>query len=135
MKKTCYVACAMSGRHDAEVVAWQQQATDLLHEHFNVLTPSIDVAPFQHDRAVEIVARDFAMIDRCDVLLADCTRPSAGVAQEILHAYQAGKLVVAMVMPDQMVSPFIIAHAAVLVGTLEFACRAAIVGSQNGYRR
>ncbi len=77
-----------------------------LREHGEVLTefvgdPSVSRMGESALSAEAIYARDIALVDRSDVVVADVTVPSFGVGVEIAHAGHTGKPVLALHQPQE----------------------------------
>jgi len=80
------------GREDAalyrELIAFLSEKGEVLTEHVG----AADVREREKDLSDrEIYERDVALIRACDVLVAECTRPSLGVGYELAYAEAAGK--------------------------------------------
>lgn len=73
----------------------------------------------------EIVEGDLADIRGCDVVLANCWKPSYGTAMELVYAHGMGKRIVVVVPDPGRVSPWLRFHATVVVGSVEDGVRAA----------
>lgn len=67
----------------------------------------------------EIVELDKRDVHNCDVVLANCPKPSVGTSMEILLAWQLGKVVV-VVAPEPM-SPWLRYHATKVTGSMREA--------------
>ena len=68
----------------------------------------------------EIVERDKALIDRCDVLLVNHSKPSVGTSMEILYAWEKGKEVI-LISEDEALSPWLLYHSNKVFHSLEDA--------------
>lgn len=66
----------------------------------------------------DIINPDKADIDASAILLAFCWKTSVGTSQEILYAWERGKLVISVIPEELPVSPWISAHSHVLYRTL-----------------
>lgn len=120
---TIYLAGPIHGCTDAEACDWrtyvkQQYAGPTLDPMRRDYRGSEDEA------AEQIVELDKTDVEVCDVLLANCPRPSYGTAMEILYAWLMLKPVVVILPPEQPVSPWIRYHATVVVHTLDDALHA-----------
>lgn len=67
----------------------------------------------------EIVELDKLDIKECDIVLANCPKPSVGTSMEILLAWQLGRPVVAVV--DGSVSPWLRYHTTRICGSVKEA--------------
>lgn len=105
---------------DAEANDWRSQVrTDLQpHETFYTIDPMVrDYRGVEEKAYREIVDLDKIDVRRTDIVLANCTKPSAGTSMEIFYAWTLGKIVVSVADPNQ-VSPWVRYHSTVVVPTL-----------------
>ncbi|MBI4163505.1 MAG: hypothetical protein HY512_01465 [Candidatus Aenigmarchaeota archaeon] len=63
------------------------------------------------DGVKESVARDFDLLDKSDILLAEVSKPSHGVGMEIMYAHQKGKKIIFVKKKGTRVSSMAIMHA------------------------
>ena len=61
------------------------------------------------------IKRNFKLLDDCDMILADVTKPSHGVGMEILYAHQKGKKIIFLRKAGTKVSHMALFHANELV--------------------
>jgi len=57
------------------------------------------------------VARDFDLLDKSDILLAEVSKPSHGVGMEIMYAHQKGKKIIFVKRKGTRVSNMALMHA------------------------
>jgi len=99
-----YFSGSMSGGRD--LAHLYPHIIDHLKKYGEVLTEF--VADPRHTQLGEqqltpqaVYRRDIALIDRCDVLVAEVTVPSFGVGVEVAHAGMQGKPVLALYQPAE----------------------------------
>jgi len=66
----------------------------------------------------EIVELDKLDVEECDVVLANCPKPSVGTSMEVFYAHQLGKTVVSIVPEKEKASPWLNYHSTVLVESM-----------------
>lgn len=118
-----YLAGPIHGCTDEQAYGWRSYVRifDPLGVFAEFLDPmERDYRGFETDTPEQIVSEDKADIDACDVLLANCWKPSWGTAMEILYARERNKVVV--VVTDSA-SPWLAAHADFVTPSLESACQ------------
>lgn len=108
---------------DSEANDWRTRAKFLLessYTDFEIRDPMIrdyrDVTDIAYR---EIVDLDKIDVRTSDIILANCTQPSAGTSMEILYAHQHGKIVVPIV--SGVPSPWIRYHSTTIQPSLEDA--------------
>ncbi len=69
-----------------------------------------------------IVDPDKEAIDKCQIVLANCWKPSVGTSMEILYACERGKMVISVV-PEGDVSAWIFAHSDIVFHNIEQAVK------------
>lgn len=114
-----YLCGGINGLTDDEAKNWRE----LVKKHFPA---SID--PMRRDyrgqelyNASAIVEGDLQDLCECDVIIANCMRPSWGTAMEIFYAaHVLGKPVIAVVPDYKMASPWL-RHHSVMVENLDAA--------------
>lgn len=108
---------------DDDANDWRTQAKHLFscaHEEFKMLDPMIrDYRNITDIAYREIVDLDKIDVRTCDIVLANCTQPSAGTSMEIFYAHQLGKIVVPIVSGQP--SPWIKYHSTTIQPSLEKA--------------
>jgi nucleoside 2-deoxyribosyltransferase len=67
----------------------------------------------------EIVELDKIDVQECDVVIANCPKPSVGTSMEVFFAWQLGKTVA--VVAQEPVSPWLRYHSAKVFGTIKEA--------------
>jgi hypothetical protein len=60
--------------------------------------------------AAAIVENDKADIDRCDLLLMNCPKPSVGTSMEVLYGWENSKRVVVIIPGEGIPSPWLVYH-------------------------
>lgn len=101
MKKVYFAGSIRGGRGD---IALYARLIALLRQKAVVLTEFVgessleDIEQATLTDAV-IYARDMALEEQCDLLVAECTTPSLGVGYEISHAESLGKPVYLLYRP------------------------------------
>lgn len=109
---------------DAEANDWRQWVRDNLEapsDQFETIDPMIrDYRGVEEKAYREIVDLDKVDVRRTDIVLANCTKASAGTSMEIFYAWTLGKIVVSIADPKQ-VSPWVRYHSTTVVPTLEEA--------------
>ena len=104
---TVYLAGGINGLSDEDANDWREHAKGRLK--CDTLDPMRRDYRGKEDESVgEIVHGDLEDIDKSDVVLASCVRPSWGTAMEIHYAaYIAHKPVFAVVPEGRAVSPWL----------------------------
>lgn len=93
-KPKVYLAGPISGCNDEQKNAWRREVKHGFAEEFEFVDPMDDV--IDHTSSdYALVQADIAAIKSCDAVLANMWRESIGTAFGILHAHDAGKIVVA----------------------------------------
>lgn len=110
--------CTGNETHD-----WREEATQNIKlETINPAMRTFD-GDFLQDSKREIVNPDKEDIDKSDILLANCWKPSWGTAMEIFYAWERGKIVISIVNGDNptLVSPWICVHSEYIFPSLTIA--------------
>lgn len=117
-----YLAGPIDGNKTSdETHLWREQATEWLD--LTAVDPTVRIIPGGTPYPREkIVDPDLKDIDSCDVLLANCWKPSFGTPMEILYAWEREKVIVIVVPDLATTSPWLKAHSHVLIDNLEDAC-------------
>lgn len=108
---------------DAEAKDWRaycKKRMTFTDHHINLLDPM--VRDYRDEEAAvyrEIVELDKNDVRRSDIILANCTKPSAGTSMELFYAHQLGKINV--VVASDPVSPWVRYHATHLTNNLDEA--------------
>lgn len=125
-----YLGGPINGCTDDEANGWRELAKSRIE-----LLGQTWVDPMDRDYrgremepgiAAQIVETDKADIDRCDLLLMNCPKPSVGTSMEILYGYERGKWIVAVVPEGHTPSPWLVYHADVCYGSVAGAVKKAI---------
>ena len=107
--KTLYLAGPINGCSDGEANDWRTEVKERLSDCYEFLDP------MRHDYrgkemepgiAEKIVGNDMQDIYSSDVILANCSKPSAGTSMEIYHAFDQLDKPVIVVAPAP-ISPWI----------------------------
>jgi nucleoside 2-deoxyribosyltransferase len=122
-----YLAGGINGLSDTDAKVWRAQATKALGAHgVECLDPMRrDYRGQESAHVVEIVHGDLSDIERADVVLAMCARPSWGTAMEIHYAHGRGKPVVGIYAGPQS-SPWLVFHTRSLHPTINQAIAAVL---------
>lgn len=117
-----YLAGPINGCTDEQAYGWRDAVrADPLAQLAQIIDPMVrDYRGFETDAPEQIVAEDKADIDGCDVVLANCWKPSYGTSMEILYAHQRNKIVVIV---SDSTSPWLAAHSNFVTPSLESACQ------------
>jgi nucleoside 2-deoxyribosyltransferase len=116
--KTVYLCGPINGCTDAECNDWRGYAKENL---WRTLDPmKRDYRGREAESYREIVDLDKLDVRTCDVVLANCPKPSVGTSMEILLAWQAGKPVV--VVAQEPLSPWLRYHSTKVCGSIAEAC-------------
>jgi nucleoside 2-deoxyribosyltransferase len=121
-----YLGGPINGCSDQQAKEWRGIASERLHaaniETVDPMCRDYRGRELEHGISAEIVQGDLADIDRCDVCLFACPRPSYGTAMEIFYASRAGKRVIVFVANGNTApSPWLVHHASTVVQGLEMA--------------
>jgi nucleoside 2-deoxyribosyltransferase len=113
----------MHGCGDAQALDWRRVAEEsLVPDALEVINPASigDYRGREHEvDPADIVEDDLRAIATCDIVLANCWRPSYGTAMEIAIADREFGIEVVTIVPDvRKVSPWLRAHSAKIVGSL-----------------
>jgi hypothetical protein len=112
-----YLCGPINGCTDAECKDWRSYAKSHLT---NTLDPMRrDYRGREAESVNEIVELDKRDVAACDVILANCPKPSVGTSMEIFLAWQMSKIVVAVA--QEPVSPWLRYHSTKIVGTIKEA--------------
>lgn len=118
-----YLAGPIQSCSDDEVRLWRAIATAHLGPE-NVYDPmSRDLRGREDTEWQRIVSEDKSHLRRADAILAYVWKPSVGTAMEIMYASELGRLVIVVVPPPWMISPWLRYHADEVFRTLDAALR------------
>lgn len=119
-----YLAGPINHCDDAQASGWRQQAAQALHD-FEVLDPMRrDYRGREQAHYREIVHSDLIDVRGCDLVLANCWRPSVGTAMEIVYATLADVRVYVVVPDLRTAHPWLAFHATRLFDSLSEALNA-----------
>ncbi len=119
-----YLCGGINGLTDDEATTWRERVKAQLGAERCVDPMRRDYRGREDGHAAEIVNGDLEDISACDVVLANCVRPSWGTAMEIFHAARwcpTVKTIIAVVPAGQPVSPWLRYHTSAVVTDLELA--------------
>lgn len=129
-----YLAGPMHGCGDVQALEWRGLAADRLwRAGIDVIDPS-EIGDYRGreddvDPAM-VVSADLEAIASCDMVLANCWRPSYGTAMEIAIAKREHGIDVVAIVPDtRKVSPWLRAHSARIVGSFAHGIEAVLTMS------
>lgn len=114
-----YLCGPINGCSDSECNSWRDEAR--LHFSDTLDPMRRDYRGREGDCVNEIVELDKKDVDDCDIVLANCPKPSYGTSMEIMYAYMTGKSVVSVVPDLAKTSPWLIYHSTVVIESLEDA--------------
>jgi len=116
--KTVYLCGPINGCTDAECNDWRSFAKEQCWKTIDPMKR--DYRGREAESYREIVELDKLDVRACDVVLANCPKPSVGTSMEIFYAWQIGRPVVAVV--EGSVSPWLRYHATKICSTVKEAC-------------
>jgi len=129
MKKTVYLAGAINKCTDSEAMDWRTRAKELLGKNFGILDPmDRDYRGVEKTAWKEIVEKDLEDINRCDIFLVNCQKPSWGTAMEIFYASRERKQVIGFGAGEDP-SPWLIYHVDILESNIE--CATGVIHPQS----
>lgn len=101
-KKVYFAGSIRGGREDAQLykdaIEHIQQTDTVLTEHVGDLSRSIHEQ--ERDRDNLIYTQDTNWLKECDLVIAECTRPSLGVGYELAYAENLNKPVYVFYRPE-----------------------------------
>jgi len=101
-----YLCGPINGCNDAECNDWRSIVKSRIK---NTIDPMRrDFRGREYDCYREIVDLDKRDVVACDVVIANCPKPSVGTSMEILLAWQLGKVVI--VVAPEPISPWLRYH-------------------------
>jgi len=107
---------------------WRAEAARLLDEHI-CLDPtrrnkdgSLEGLTSKDEIIERIIKPDLVDIKNADTIIANCWKPSHGTSMEIFAAWSFHKRIAVIIPEDREPSYWIIAHADIIVRSLEEAC-------------
>lgn len=92
MSQIYFAGSIRAGREDAslyrDIISFLKENHTVLTEHIgNTHLSSLECDEQDHD----IYVQDTAWLKQCDIVIAECTRPSLGVGYELAYAESIGK--------------------------------------------
>ena len=103
MKKVYFAGSIRAGREDAslyqEIISHIQETDIVLTEHIGDLSKTPVIKDENYDKNIYI--QDMAWLEECDIVIAECTRPSLGVGYEMAYAEKIGKEVHIFYRPNE----------------------------------
>lgn len=112
-----YLCGPINGCTDAECNDWRSYAKSRLSDTIDPMRR--DYRGREAESVNEIVELDKIDVQECDVVIANCPKPSVGTSMEVLYAWQLGKTIV-VIAPDP-VSPWLRYHSTKVFGTIKEA--------------
>lgn len=126
-----YLAGPIFQRNDSEVFNWRYSAIKSLSKGgIEIYNPASRDFRKKTSKVNEIVLLDKAQIDKCDVLFANCLRPSFGTSMEIMYAYINKKIIVTCCSKEHTDSPWLKFHSLFLSDSFD-ACIKKIIEIKN----
>jgi nucleoside 2-deoxyribosyltransferase len=91
MKLKVYLAGPINGCSDSECINWREDAKRVLSDKYDVIDPMRrDYRGSEKTNSEEIVEKDLDDIITCDIILANCSKPSSGTSCELVYAKMWG---------------------------------------------
>jgi hypothetical protein len=113
--KRVYLAGPINGCTDEEAKGWRERIKAALAGKVAFYDPmDRDYRGAENGNEQEIVERDLEQVYDCDLLLANCWKPSWGTAIEIAEKAMAGGRVL-VIDPGEAISPWLAFYAEVVV--------------------
>jgi nucleoside 2-deoxyribosyltransferase len=115
-----YLCGAILGEPDGGKI-WRLNAKQLLPVGWK----SVDPTDYPSDKmsSADLVAHDYALIDRCKAVVARVNKPSWGTAMELTYAKRMAIPVIGWTLGIESHSPWLHHHCDVMFDSLEEACR------------
>lgn len=107
---TVYLAGPINGTTDAEMHNWRNDLIKRLPNTRFIDPTTRDYRGTEDQNIAAIVEHDKDDIDRCELVVAYCPKPSVGTSMEILYAWQQGQRVIVWAPPGAPVSPWLRYH-------------------------
>lgn len=118
--KTVYLCGPILGCTDEECQDWRNLAGEVLK--CETLDPMRRDYRGREDECMrEIVELDKVDVELSDIVLVNYVKPSVGTSMEIMYAWERGKMILAVVHPDAVVSPWLKYHSHFMFNTFEEA--------------
>lgn len=109
-ERIVYLSGAMLGCTDEECKDWREYANARLKCETRDPVVLRDFRGREQDGVVEVVEKDKADIDACDIVLVNFIKPSVGTSMEILYAWERGKTVLLVAPQHNGISPWLLYH-------------------------
>lgn len=108
-----YLCGPINGCTDEECKNWREEAKKRFEQTIDPMRR--DYRGIEAESVNEIVQLDKLDVDNCDLILANCPKPSAGTSMEILYAWERNTPVVVVIPEGTPISPWIKYHATKIV--------------------
>lgn len=83
-----YLAGPINGCTDEECSGWREKVKKELSDKYEIFDPfKRDYRGVENIHYKQIVEEDLDDIIKCDIMLANCFKPSAGTSGEVVYAY------------------------------------------------
>lgn len=105
---------------DSECIDWREEVKSRLNGYQIIDPMERDYRGVTEENYEKIVEEDKILIDSCDILLVNHTKPSIGTSMEILYAWERKKSVV-VVTKNSENSPWLIYHSHDILSSLNQA--------------
>lgn len=114
-----YLCGPINGCTDSECNDWRSECK----KHFPLSIDPMrrDYRGIEMESVNEIVQLDKIDVEVCDVVIANCPKPSVGTSMEVFYAWTLNRPVVAIVPEGQIPSPWLKYHATTLVHSVRDA--------------
>jgi nucleoside 2-deoxyribosyltransferase len=112
-----YLCGPINGCTDAECNDWRSYAKSRLPDTLDPMRR--DYRGREAESVNEIVELDKIDVQECDVVIANCPKPSVGTSMEVFYAWELGKKI-AVIAPEP-VSPWLRYHSTQVFGTIKEA--------------
>jgi len=127
-----YLCGPINGCADSECKDWREEAKKIFP---NTLDPMRrDYRGRENECISEIVEMDKIDVQRSDVILANCPKPSVGTSMEIFYAWSLFKCVVCIVPDKSKASPWLIYHSTAVFENMRDACEFIRLLKPKSYR-
>lgn len=112
-----YACGPINGCHNNECLIWRNELrAGFVDSDYDIVDPlRRDYRGVELENLNEIVTLDKVDIDKCDIIFANCLRPSAGTSMEIMYSFMKNKPIVSLIGVDSPVSPWIKYHSTITV--------------------
>ena len=114
-----YLCGPINGCTDEECNDWRQMVSRVFSEKIDPMRR--DYRGKELESVNEIVQLDKIDVDKCDIVLANCPKPSVGTSMEILYAWERNKPVLVVVPKDGPISPWLRYHSTKILHSFDEA--------------